>query len=308
MIKCAIIEQTLEKIDCGSSMTENVEPDKRFSFEGASQFSSELTKAIQYLICNEGEQSEDSLVRLLVISAHGLEKTVTELDAGLDESINFDMLRKYFYVLPKNLVIYLHVCWGAFPAAAAMTSGAYGVPVVVGPLVAIYKTDSEEFLAKLRKSLSNGISVDEIRQLVDATNSDCNNRSRYGIDDIFGMHLPDGGFHPEDARGKLAAPIEPREDFEICSFQLVNDLPNAHCVLRSKEKPDRVYLTPTSNIPFPVKGNIDLSKFDVNPYIGWKVSTRYQKVDESLKQLDYCSIVLVNPKIRKPHGSRKDGS
>lgn len=307
MIKCAIIEQKLEKIDCGSSMTESVEPDKRFAFEGAAQFSIELTKAIQHLIRNEGEQSDDNLVRLLVISAHGMEKTGTELDAGLDESVDFDMLREYFYVLPANLVIYLHVCWGTFPAAAAMTSGISGVPIVVGPLVAIYKTNSEEFLAELRKSLSNGISVDEIRKIIDAWNSDRNNHSRYGTDHIFGMHLADGGFHPEDARGHLAAPIEPREDFEICSFQLVNDLPNAHCVLRSKERPDVEYLTPTSNIPFPGEGNIDLNKFDVNPYIGWKVSSRYQKVDETLKQLDYCSIVLVNPKIRKPHGSRKDG-
>lgn len=243
---------------------------------------------------------------MLVIRAHGLPMTGTELDAGNEETINLDLFREYFNLLPENLVIYLDVCWGAFPAALSMVSGVAnkgltGIPIVVGPLVGVLVKHSREFLVDLRRTLLNGISLDKILALADSYNDNKRYRGCYRVDFIFGIHQPDQKFYPQDALNQLAAPVRSKEFFTILSFRSVNGLANVHCVLRS-QKTQIEYVTSIANLPIPGELNINLSEFDPVPYIQRVVRSKYQIVDDSDERSGYPMIVLNYPKFEQHRG------
>ena len=303
MIRCAIVEQKEVKPK-RISRAHDGEIDVRFSFEGSIDFENALGKAIRHLYGKEGDASTGGIVNLLIIRAHGVEKTGTDLVAGNDETINFQLFREYFKHLPENLVIYLHVCWGAFPAAAAMVSGTMnkgttGVPIVVGPMVEVSVKHSNEFLMKLRRTLSKGISLDSIRALADNYNGNQGYRDCYGVDLIIGIHQPDGAFYPSDADNQLAAPVYPKEYCELLHFRPLNGLANVHCVLKS-QKTQIEYITTTAELPGLGESNINLAKFAVARYEKSVISSRYQIVEESSDRAEYPRIVLNYPKLLKP--------
>lgn len=309
MIRCAIVEQKEFELKSRPRKTSD-EMNVRFSFDGSAQFGWALTQAVFHLFGEKAPDSAENVVNLLVIRAHGKARTGTELIAGNDESINLDLFRDYFKTLPENLVVYLDVCWGAFPAAASIVSGITskgltGIPIVIGPLVAVRVDHSEKILAKLRKTLSNGVSLDDIRAFADTYNDNQRYRDCYGVDFIIGIHQPDGAFYPPDAMNQLAAPVEAKEFFVIEFFRSHNGLVNVHCVLRS-EKNQIEYVTPTACLPIPGELNINLSKFDTAPYMQRVVGSKYQIIDESPERMGYQMIILTNPKFEKPRN--QDGT
>lgn len=303
MIRCAIVEQKEFELKGRPRKTRD-EMSARFSFEGNFQFGSALTQAVRHLFWEKTHDSDENVVNLLVIRAHGKERTGTELIAGNDESINLYSFREHFKILPENLVVYLDVCWGGFPAAASIvggiaSKGLTGVPIVVGPLVEVRVDHSEKFLSELRKILSKGISLDDIRTLAGNYNENQRYRDCYGVDFIIGIHQPDGTFYPTDAMNQLAAPVQAKEFFVIESFRSHNGLVNVHCVLRS-QKNQIEYVTSTACLPFPGEFNINLSNFDTTPYMQRVVGSKYQIVDDSPERMGYRMIVLNNPKFEKP--------
>ena len=303
MIQCAIVEQKeFEPRDPPSKIRD--EMNARFSFEGSAEFGPALSEAVRHLFRKEAHDLGEGVVNLLIIRAHGKERTGTELIAGNDESINLDLFRDHFKTLPENLVIYLDVCWGAFPAAASMgggivSKGQTGRPIVVGPLVEVRVDHSKKILADIRRRLSNGISLDDMRALAHTYNDNQRYRDCYGVDFIIGIHQPDGTFYPSDAVNQLAAPVQTKEFFVIESFRSHNGLANVHCILRS-EKTQIEYLTQTAYLPIPGELNIELSDFDPTPYMQRVVGSKYQVVDKSPTRMGYRMIVLNNPKFEKP--------
>ncbi|MDZ5634250.1 MULTISPECIES: hypothetical protein [unclassified Janthinobacterium] len=309
MIRCAIVEQK-DFEPKGRPRKTSDEMNARFSFEGSAQFGPALTQAVRHLFGKEAHDSAENVVNLLVIRAHGEERTGTELIAGNGERISLDLFRDHFKTLPENLVIYLDVCWGAFPAAASMVGGIVskgqtGVPIVVGPLVAVRVDHSEKILAELRRTLENGVSLIAIRALAHTYNDNQRYRDCYGVDFIIGIHQPDGTFYPPDAMNQLAAPVQAKEFFVIESFRSHNGLANVHCVLRS-QKNQIEYITSTACLLIPGELNISLSEFDTIPYMQRVVGSKYQIVDESPERMGYRVIVLNNPKFEKPRN--QDGT
>jgi len=77
-------------------------------------------------------------IHLLIISAHGVPYTGTNLEVSSGKSIDLSLYKEYFRVLPKDLVIYVSACWGGYPSVIQGICGnADNPPILIAPLIPI---------------------------------------------------------------------------------------------------------------------------------------------------------------------------
>ncbi len=83
-------------------------------------------------------------INLLIISAHGIDETGTNLWTQ-NNSINLREYQDYFKILPAHLVIYMRSCKAAFPGAFWSFYKKSNIkPILIGPIVSIYENDAND--------------------------------------------------------------------------------------------------------------------------------------------------------------------
>jgi len=179
------------------------------TFADRMQFSSQLMVCVRDLLRVEGDGP-----RLLVISAHGIPLTGTDLQASEGESIDLWVHADLFAGLPSSVLIYLSACFGAYPSACAIQDRSTDPPCVVGPLVDIQFEHANAMQNKLLDLLDAGSSLRSLIRLI-ATQ---NNKLRLSYDgrETFGMYDRKKRFYPGRTAGaQLAAPVSQRSTYTV---------------------------------------------------------------------------------------------
>lgn len=254
------------------------------SFTDKRTFETGLTAAIQELFKVKPEAP-----KLLIISAHGIPRTGTLIDAGHFQLIDFWEFRNHFLVLPQNLVVYLSCCFGAYPSADAFQSGQGTHPIVIGPLVDITFQHANDFQNQLIAVLKrDATSTARIIDLANKFNHESRYRTQYQRRYVIGVLDQSKNRHPIEAAGsQLAAPVEQRHSFEIIGFSPPNFDSPYHCILRDVS--GRKYLALTGAV-------IGLSK-ELVSLVGKTISAKFQIVQ--VREDDYISIELKQPRLMK---------
>lgn len=140
--------------------------------------------------------SNSDAINLLIISAHGLDETGTNIALEDGTSINLRYLSGFFKVLPNHLVIYLSICKGAYPGAfIGFCQGYEPKPIVVSPVVSICPNDANDFQHMLIDTMTiKSDNEDEIFKQVVLFNSKVKNS--YSHDYTMGMFKRNGEWFP----------------------------------------------------------------------------------------------------------------
>lgn len=217
MTSCAIIEQANISKDTGLLSTNAAgghEVVFKATYASGKDFGCVLAAAIKKLHGLTIDQP-----KVLILSAHGIPLTGTNLAAANDEQINLWKYAEYFSCLPPNLVVYVSACFGLFPSAAVIQSDKRNIPYVIGPIVDIVFEHANNFQQDLLDAVGAGhLSRRTLFHLIRRRNKDIELRNlQYGGRRwLFGMYDTSGYFFPRGAiGGQLAAPVEQRMTFII---------------------------------------------------------------------------------------------
>ncbi len=180
------------------------------NFSNNHQFSSALRACVSALV-----SIEDRRPKLLVISAHGVAVTGTELQASNDEAISLWDFPDHFAALPTSIVVFLSACFGAYPSAAAIQQRSQ--LFVLGPVVDIAPCDANAFQKHLLDVLEVELSCRSLFRLVHGYNKALS--KSYDNRFVFGFYDQAGHFFPRRALGsQLAAKVELPMNFEVTSL------------------------------------------------------------------------------------------
>jgi len=141
--------------------------------------------------------SNSDAINLLIISAHGLDETGTNIALEEDgTSINLRDHSDFFKVPPNHLVIYLSICKGAYPGAfACFCQGYEPKPIVVSPVVPICPNDANDFQHMLIDTMTiKSDNEDEIFKQIVLFNSKVKNS--YNHDYTMGIFKRNGEWVP----------------------------------------------------------------------------------------------------------------
>ncbi|WP_437832441.1 hypothetical protein [Sorangium sp. So ce1153] len=115
-------------------------------------------------------RATDARTHLIIISAHGAKLTGTRLTlSGADESdqsaseIDLKLHEDYFRTLPVQCVIYLSVCWGAYPGPIGAICGhskTSSQHILIGPLVEIHWKHAVEAQNNIIDSILSGADIE----------------------------------------------------------------------------------------------------------------------------------------------------
>ncbi|MDB5875317.1 MAG: Uncharacterized protein JWQ07_4759 [Ramlibacter sp.] len=195
------------------------------TFEGKFEFTIQLQAAMGQLF-----REPEAIQKMLIISAHGVPLTGTQLASRSGETQNEDLIElwdynDHFKVAPANLTVFLSSCWGAYrEVARAIQHNAHPCPVVVGPLVNVQFGHAQEMQACLLRAL-DGIhpqtdvellaqqrdGLVRVRNALAPAYKRFNNRrfrSAYHQRHVLGIHFPDGNFYPKRGADMPAAAVE----------------------------------------------------------------------------------------------------
>jgi len=218
MTDYAVVEQAAIALNKKQSASKQSKHTHRLIHEVAyvdeSDFGSAMERAIRAIFSLPDERP-----KALILSAHGIPLTGTNLEASSGKEINLWHYSNHFTALPANLVVYVSACFGGYPSMGAIQRG-YHTPYVVGPLVDIRFEHANEFqLALLDLMEDSGASRRTLYRLIRRFNSDDKLRAQcYGRRQLFGMHDVFGNFFPRSAIGQLAAPVESEKRFTVVDF------------------------------------------------------------------------------------------
>lgn len=217
MTSCAIVEQAGISKRAGLLSTTAVRGHEvvyHNTYASGEVFGRALATAIETLCSLAPEEP-----KVLILSAHGIPLTGTNLYTESDEQINLWRYAECFSRLPPNLVVYVSACFGAYPSAAAIQSGKRNIPYVVGPLVDIVFNYANKFQQELLDLVGAApLSRRKLFHLIHSRNKDTKRRNlEYGGRRwLFGMYDTCGNFFPRGAiGGQLAAPVEEKMTFVI---------------------------------------------------------------------------------------------
>jgi hypothetical protein len=161
------------------------------------------------------EVAED-LPKVLVISAHGyplsgnLEIPGQEVDDGKG-SISFWQHANAFQPIPKQTVVHLSSCFGAYPNAIAIQRASHNAPPIIAPLVNINFNDAMALHTALLNHINErGIGDAGLREFVDQKQQVLSIHDPYCGRYVIGLIDRTGSQHPQGAVGnQLAANVEP---------------------------------------------------------------------------------------------------
>jgi hypothetical protein len=284
MTHCAIVEQFDIKKDCAQSASTYIGKHHdvvcNLTYTNESQFETSLMQAICAL-----HMVERDLPKVLILSAHGVPLTGTNLATSGSEEIDLCCYERYFSVLPHNLVIYISACFGGFPAARIAQSDKINTPYVVGPLVDIQFGHANDFQSRLL-DLANqpDLSRKSLYRLIRTFNR-ANFRHEYGQRQLFGMYDRSGNFFPREVIGtQLAARIEPEMRFSVENFIYSDGSSEpAACVIKN----DRGVLLQANLGPF-----LKFSK-NIEDLIGRRFSGRFQIVHPAGERISVIHLLRV---------------
>ncbi len=161
------------------------------TFSSEKEFLSNILKIIGQMLL-----SDSTTQNLLIISAHGLDDTGTNIHIENARDINLRLHSDYFQVLPNHLVIYLSMCKGAYPGPfMAFFQKSITKPIVISPVVSIYPAEANEFQHLLIDTLlQTSDNEGEILNLVKLFNSQI--QATYNHQYAIGMFLRSGEWYP----------------------------------------------------------------------------------------------------------------
>jgi hypothetical protein len=163
---------------------------------------------------------------LLVISSHGRERTGTVLTSregegvgGLERTIDGHLIdQRLFAIRPRNLVVLLSACWGAYPAfVAAAGAGDFRPPTIVGAIVAVRASDANRLQKDIVSQLCRaGHSEAALLCLVRATNK---RLFAHYKTNAFRIVLRSRRSYPREGQALLAAPLLKTRKFMVVAMQ-----------------------------------------------------------------------------------------
>lgn len=213
MMKAVFLEQK-DVFDCQETAfkgtIKNSDIIYKGKFSGVNEFKKILLEGMTELF-----KCADKDIKLMVVSAHGVQLTATQLDAGNSEFIDWYFLNQYFEVVPKNLIIYLNVCFGLYPDSWQLQKDNINKPILIAPLVDIRVDHANQIQDELINCLSGDNNTESaILKLIDRYNSP-NYMSAYANRIIVGCLKKDGSIYPYGFEGQLCAPVYEPDIFKI---------------------------------------------------------------------------------------------
>lgn len=130
-------------------------------------------------------QTSSQTSHLLILSAHGVERTGTALSVG-HMQIDPWMAAHCFKALPENVIVFLSACWGAYPGpVGAIRRYPKNQPVIVGPVVQINKSQNEKLLRSLVEAIetADGPVDDAVWRVAQDYNMACTRESCPELDE-----------------------------------------------------------------------------------------------------------------------------
>ncbi|CAJ5346401.1 Uncharacterised protein [Burkholderia pseudomallei] len=218
MTYCAFVEYAEFASNVRQSASAKIEqihiPTCRAIYASKDEFGPALAEAVVSLHKLPTEQP-----KALILSAHGVPRTGTNLEAS-DGDINLWHYKDYFTVLPPNLVVYVSVCFGGYPAMDVVQSDRLHTPYVIGPLVDIHMDHANAFQRELLNLMDSAVGVSRrslLRLICSFNKNDKLRAHHYGRRQwLFGMRDLSGNFFPRQAMGnQLAAPVEDKMRFTV---------------------------------------------------------------------------------------------
>jgi hypothetical protein len=216
MIKLVVIEQ--KDVARNSSETafkrkpKNCDTIYHGEFIGKNEFEKILLEGM-----SEFFKCCDTDIKLLIISAHGIELTSTQLDAGTGnfEPIDWYNLSQYFEVVPDNLTIFFNVCFGLYPSSWQLQKTKANKPILIGPLVDIkIKLVNQIQNDLIKHLLTNGNNESNTLKLIDKYNTS-GYASAYANRVVLGCLKSNGTIYPDNWAGQLCAEVRGAHVFTI---------------------------------------------------------------------------------------------
>lgn len=199
------------------------------NFSNSAEFSSTLMAGVRALVA-----IADDRHKLLVISAHGVPVTGTDLQASDEEAINLWDFADHFAALPNSTVVFLSACFGAYPSAEAIQQRS---PLfVLGPLVDIMPGDANAFQEDLLNELAGDLSCRSLLRIVRRHNVVLG--KSYHDRSVFGLYDLAGHFFPRRAVGsQLAAAVSEPMTYRVVSLIAgPNGTRTSRCQLESDDR------------------------------------------------------------------------
>lgn len=166
---------------------------------------------------------------ILVISAHGKMGTGTELTT-LKDRINAHLVdQRLFKLAPRNLVVLLSACWGAYPGfVETFRRGPAQPPTIIGAIVNVHPRHANELQKRIVSSLCcSGHNEASLALIVREANKRL--RPRYDGAAPFRITLGSGRRYPK--RAGLAVPLLKTRKFLVVALQSGLTLAGAHRVV-----------------------------------------------------------------------------
>jgi len=243
------------------------------SFATRVQFVAGLRSCVEALV-----RERDDAPKLLVISAHGIPLTGTNLEATDLESIDLWLYADHFAALPSSIVVFLSACFGGYPSLLALQQRSH--LCALGPLVDIEMRDANAFQRDLLDVLAKGGSERSLLRLVLSRNRAL--RTKYDNRFVFGLCDRDGNQFPRRAPGtQLAAPVHGPTVFQI--VELLADERGSVTRCRLEDEHENVFYAPIASL--------GQSAANSSGLIGMRVRSKYQTLEGQ-------EIHLLNPRKR----------
>jgi hypothetical protein len=248
------------------------------NFSNSAEFSTALIAGVRALV-----ETADDRPKLLVISAHGVPVTGTNLQASDDEEINLWEFADHFAALPTSIVVFLSACFGGYPSARAIQKRSRRF--VLGPLVDILPGHANAFQENLLNELASDFSCRSLLRIVRRHNNSL--AKSYLHRSVFGLYDQAGNFFPRCAVGQLAATVSEPMIYRVISLATgPGGTHTGRCRLESDDR--SIYDA----------GVAPLLRFVSHPIklIGMRFRSRYQELEHRADGVK--SICLLNVKKR----------
>ncbi len=167
----------------------------------------------------EMPRADDRARNLLVISAHGREKSGTYLKMAKDVAMSPHEAGDTFSIRPPALMVLVSACWGGYPSVIEMLRGRGDSEhsLIVAPVVSVEAPDINAVQAEIISAMVQEDDVDNAVEDV-VRRHDKRLRPKYA-EAVLRVIRRDGTMNPSEGEGGLAAVMEQPASYRVVALQ-----------------------------------------------------------------------------------------